>query len=94
MAKTQLVTVPVNMPKEINDIRLALKSVLQDIKDKKPIAEIASGNFPKLVEAVNGYEDVDDAFAEWPQESLDCTFKFGADVTGILLVKPPQPQQL
>lgn len=81
----EIVKIEVSVPKELNEIRVALNKVLVDVKAKKPFAEIASGNFPALVAAVEGFEKLDDEVKEKLQESLHCVGLLGGDVAGVLL---------
>jgi hypothetical protein len=87
----EVVQVQVGVPKEMNDVKVALVSVIHDVKAGKPIAEIAAGNFPKLVDALNGVDQLDDAAKEKLQESLNCAALFGAEVAGALLAPKVQP---
>lgn len=42
--------------KELSEVFIAIESVLADIRAKKPMSEIAVGNFSKLQTAVEGYD--------------------------------------
>jgi hypothetical protein len=48
--------VQLEIPKEMDDIRVFLVAVVADIKAKKQAMEIVSGNLQKLIDAVAGFE--------------------------------------
>lgn len=55
-------TVPVqlNVPKESKEVVDALKALVAEIKAKKPIGEIVASALPKVITAVDGFDQVDD----------------------------------
>lgn len=55
-----LVEVKLNVPKEMNDIRLFLVQLVVDLKAKKPMAELIAGSLAGLMAAVEGYEQLGD----------------------------------
>ena len=52
----------VKVAKETTEVFDAVASVIRDIRQGKSIAEISSGNLPKLVTAVDGFDQFDDEF--------------------------------
>jgi len=58
--QVQLVDVTVQVPKEMKDVKDFLVKLLEDIKAKKSITEIAAGSLPGLITAVDGFEKLDD----------------------------------
>ena len=46
--------------KEVDDVAVLLSAIVADAKAGKPVAEIASGNLQKLVDAVAGVDQIDD----------------------------------
>lgn len=56
----QTVDVVLKVPKESKEVIDALVSLVADIKAKKPIGEIAGGALPKVIAAVDGFDQVDD----------------------------------
>ena len=57
-----VVTVPVTLdvPKESKEIVDFMADIVEDIKAKKSVTEIATENFMPLFDAVKGFEDLDD----------------------------------
>ena len=45
-----------NESKELGEVFVAIESLIADIRAKKPMSEIAVGNFAKLQTAVEGYD--------------------------------------
>ncbi len=80
-----LTVVPVTVPKELNDVRVALNSVVADIKAGKSITEIAAGNFPKLVDAVQGIDKVGEEVKVHIKESIVCGGLLGGEIISALV---------
>lgn len=55
-----LVKIELEVPKEMNDVKEFLVKLVQDIKAKKPIAEMVAGSLGGLITAVEGYDQIDD----------------------------------
>lgn len=55
-----LVKIELEVPKEMNDIRVFLVQVISDLKAKKPIAEVIAGSLGGLMAAVEGYDQLDE----------------------------------
>lgn len=62
MENVQTVKVELEVGKETKEVADCLRRVIEDIRAKKPIAEIASGNLSSLYTAVEGFDKVDDEF--------------------------------
>lgn len=60
MSEVQYVEKTVKLGKETTDVFEALASVVRDVKLGKSISDISAGNLPKLMEAVNGFDQLDD----------------------------------
>lgn len=81
----QLVSVTVQVPKELNDVRLALVSLLSDLKAKKDMTSIIGGNLKLLSDAIDNINQLDDEFRGKLKESLTgCGLTVG-EVMGALL---------
>jgi len=55
-----LVKVELEVPKEMNDIRLFIAQLLLDIKAKKPVTEIMAGSLGGLMAAIEGWDQLDE----------------------------------
>lgn len=55
-----LVSLKVDVPKEMNDIRVFLVQLIADIKAKKSVAEIVGGSLGGLMAAIEGWDQLDD----------------------------------
>lgn len=60
MSEVQLVKVEVEVPKEANEIRVALRELLIDIRKKKPAQNVVMENLQHLYQAVEGADKLDD----------------------------------
>ena len=58
----QTVQVTREVPKESKEVVDCLTVIIGDVKAKKSIAEIAGDTLPKLVVAIDGFDQVDDEF--------------------------------
>lgn len=85
----QLVDVTVKAPKELNDARVLLVSLIADLKAKKPLEQIAAGNLLKLSEAVAGMDNVPAEFKEELRKSLAVCGLMGGEIAGALLEQAP-----
>lgn len=56
----QTVDVVLKVPKESKEVVDAAVGLVADVKAKKPIAEIAANALPKVVIAVDGFDQLDD----------------------------------
>lgn len=52
----ELVDVALKVPKEMNDIKVALVGLVEDIKAKKGVASIIAENIPALMAAIEGFD--------------------------------------
>ncbi len=55
-----LVKIELEVPKEMNDVRLFVVQLLMDIKAKKSTAELIAGSLGGLMTAVEGWDQLDD----------------------------------
>lgn len=60
----------VEYSKELDEAMVFLVSIVKDVKAKKPIGEIATGNLQGLINAIAGAEMLDDEFVEDPSVAL------------------------
>lgn len=56
--------------KEVGDVGAALVFLLQEIKAKKPIGELAAESLPKLIDAVAGADTIKDELTANRKASL------------------------
>ena len=84
-----LVDINLKAPKELNDARLLLVSLIGDLKAKKPLEQVAAGNLLKLSEAVAGIDQVPAEFKEELKKSLAVCGLLGGEVAGALLEEAP-----
>ena len=54
----ELVDVALKVPKEMNDIKVALIGLVEDIKAKKGVAAIVAENIPALMSAIEGFDQL------------------------------------
>lgn len=85
----QLVDVQIKAPKELNDVRVALVGLIEDLKAKKSLEQIAAGNLFKLSEAVGGIDKIPAEFQEELAKSMAVTGLLGGQVAGALLAPSP-----
>ena len=83
----QMVTISLEVPKEMNDVREALMGLVVDIKAKKSIGEMAANAFPKFVAAVEGVDQLDDAVREKMKSSSALIGLTAGEAIGTMLEK-------
>lgn len=81
-----LVKVELEVPKEMNDVKVFLIQLVQDIKEKKDIAVIISSSLPALISAVDGYEKLGEEAKL--AEAYNMYALLVADLAKVLLAKP------
>lgn len=64
------VDVIIQVPKETKEAGDAMFGIIADVKAKKTIAEIVAGNLPKLISAVEGFDQMDDEFKSAHRSAL------------------------
>lgn len=52
----ELVKLEIEVPKEMNDVRLFLVQLVNDIVAKKGVTEIIASSLPSLITAVDGFQ--------------------------------------
>jgi len=60
MSQVELKKVELELPKEAYEVKELIVALVKGIKDKKPIAELATSVLPQLLAAVEGVENLDD----------------------------------
>lgn len=85
------VKVEVEVPKELNDVRVAVVSVVADIKAGKPLLEVAGGNLQKLNDAISGADKIPDELKAELAGSIALAGLMGGEVLAELLKKSPAP---
>jgi hypothetical protein len=60
MSQVELKKVELELPKEAFEVKELLVALVKGIKEKKPIAELATSVLPQLLAAVEGVENLDD----------------------------------
>lgn len=78
------VQITVNVPKEVNEMRIALVTVIKDVKQGKSLVEMLS-NLSLFVTAIAGVEQIPAEFKADLTGSLQVAGLFAADVVGVLL---------
>ncbi len=66
----QKVMVQMEVPKECKEVVDLVAAILTDIKMKKSLAEVASGNLPKLFVAVEGFDQLGAEFMSDGQDEV------------------------
>lgn len=66
----QKVMVQMEVPKECKEVVDLIAAILTDIKMKKSLAEVASGNLPKLFVAVEGFDQLGAEFMSDGQDEV------------------------
>lgn len=60
MSKVETIDVQIQVGKESKELADALSELVKDIREGKNIGEISSENLPGIVQAVDGYDKLDD----------------------------------
>lgn len=60
VSQVEVVPVSLSVPKESKEVVDAVAGIVADIRAKRPVAEIAVGALPKLLVAVEGFDQLDD----------------------------------
>lgn len=76
--EVQFVNLSIDVPKEMNDVRIALVELIEDIKAGKSITDIAAENLPNVMKAVEGFDQLDDEAKT--EQAYDC---YGLTASGI-----------
>jgi len=58
------VTISVEVPKELNELCVALRELIKDVAAKKDLAVVAAENLPNLAAAVQGLDQLAVEFKE------------------------------
>lgn len=72
----------VRLPKESQDVRVLLVELIKDIKEKKPIAQIASENLENLMKAVEGFEKIPNEVKD--ESFYDLSALMASDIAKVL----------
>lgn len=83
-----LISVSVQVPKELNDVRVALLGVIESVKAGKDAAQIILGNLEKLSEAIKNAQAIPDEFKANLKESAALSGLLGGEILGSLLGQP------
>ena len=78
-----LVDLTVKVPKETEDVRQLLLTLVQDIKDKKSVVDISADALPKLIAAVDGWDKLGEEAKT--KEAYDCFALTGSGIAKILV---------
>jgi len=89
----QLVEERVKCPKEINEIRVALVALVEDIKAGKDLVLIAGENLQSISSAIAGLDQIDDEIRETLPESVQCLGLMAGEIIGLLMKKDEVPAQ-
>ncbi len=82
-----LVKLELEVPKEMNDIRLFVVKLVADLKAKKPITEVIGGALAGLMTAIEGFDQLDEEAKM--KEAYNLYAMLAADIAAVLTVKPP-----
>lgn len=82
---TTLVDVTVKVPKEFNDVRVALVELVKDVKAGKDVGTIAAENLPTLLAAIAGADQIPTEFREELAKSTAAAGLLGGEVVGAFL---------
>ena len=55
-----LIKLEIEVPKEMNDVRVFIVQLIMDIKAKKPTAELIAGSLGGLMSAIEGWDQLDE----------------------------------
>jgi hypothetical protein len=78
------VKIELQVPKELNDVRVALVQLVKDVRAGHSVAQILA-NLGVFLEAVNGISEIPDEVKNELQGSLEVGALFASDVIGALL---------
>lgn len=81
----QLVELKLQVPKELNDVRVLLIELVKDLKDKKDLATVAAENLLNLSTAVAGLTDIPTEFAQEKQKTAQLAGLMGGELLGALI---------
>lgn len=79
-----LIDIPMQGPKELNDVRVALNQVLTDIVAGLDLGSVVMDSMAKLSAAVTNYQAIPQEFVDNKAEFLALTGRMGGEVAGIL----------
>lgn len=82
---TELVPLTLQVPKELNDVRVALVGIVDDIKAGKTAGEIAGENLPALFAAIDNAGKIPEEAKEKIRESCALGGLMGGELLGVLL---------
>jgi len=82
---TEMVTVQIQAPKEINEVRVALLGILEDVKAGKTAGEIAGENLPALFAAIDNAGKIPDEAKAKLKETAAVAGLLGGEIIGVLL---------
>lgn len=82
---TTLVPVTVQVPKELNDVRVALVELIKDVKAKKDVGLIAAENLSLLLQAIAGADQIPDEVKSELQKSTVAMGLMGGEIVGAIV---------
>jgi hypothetical protein len=82
-----LVSKEIQVPKELEEVLVLVRGLVADLKNKKPVAELAAGALPNLLSAVDGIDQLDDEWVAHQDAFLKAGALFGVEVVSALLAK-------
>jgi hypothetical protein len=80
-----LVNVNLSVPKELNDVRVALLAVVSDLLAGKDAAAVVLGNIQNLSEAIGNAQAIPEEFKQNLKESAALSGLMGGELIGLVL---------
>jgi len=80
---TTLVPVTVQVPQEMNEVRLALVAIVKDLKEGKGLDAVFA-NMSMLMKAIEGVDKIPTEFKEKLAESVELMGLLGGDLVKVL----------
>lgn len=83
----ELVKKNVMVPKELEEVLVCLKAIVNAIKLGLPVSEIVAQSLPPFISAVEGAQNIPAEIADHLKASIDAGILFGSDVAFMFLNK-------
>lgn len=83
----EMLEVKMSVPKELNDLRVALVELVRDIKAGKDLATLSAENLGNVMSAVGGIEKVPDAVREELGKSMALGGLFAGELLSVFVAE-------
>lgn len=77
--------------KELGDCAILIAQVVKEARAGKPIADIISGSFPLMIQAIGGLDQIDDEIAANFEVALSTIGLHSGEIVAALIKKPVVP---